>query len=94
MSKLLIETQIFEGGFKKPLNEGFKPSSNGNPLVEGIMATVEVKNGNGRYYKRELWERELENFQKKIDQKSFMQCFTDYNRERQFSVKARKELCE
>ena len=52
MSKLLIETQIFEGGFKKPLNEGFKPSSNGNPLVEGIMATVEVKNGNGRYYKK------------------------------------------
>tara|TARA_B100002019_G_scaffold160730_1_gene138596 strand:+ start:113 stop:727 length:615 start_codon:yes stop_codon:yes gene_type:complete len=68
MSKLLIETQIFEGGFKKPLNEGFKPSSNGNPLVEGIMATVEVKNGNGRYYKRDIWEREMDKYQESIDQ--------------------------
>ena len=46
----------------------------GNIMVEGILATVEVKNGNGRFYKRELWEREIDNFQKKINQKSTETC--------------------
>ena len=45
-------------------------SKNGNVFVEGILATVEVKNGNGRYYPRELWEREIDNFTNKIQQKS------------------------
>ena len=53
--QVLVETQLF-----KPLilSEG-KTSIKGNPLVEGILATVEVKNGNGRYYKKDLWERDL-----------------------------------
>ena len=42
----------------------------GNIFVEGILATVEVKNGNGRYYKKELWEREIDNFIRKIKQHS------------------------
>ena len=46
----------------------------GNIMVEGVLATVEVKNGNGRFYKRELWEREIDNFQKKINQKSTETC--------------------
>ena len=46
----------------------------GNIMVEGVLATVEVKNGNGRYYKKELWEREISNFQKKINQKSTETC--------------------
>jgi hypothetical protein len=46
----------------------------GNIFVEGIMATVEVKNGNGRYYSRELWERELNKFNQKIEQKSTETC--------------------
>jgi len=45
-----------------------------NKMVEGILATVEVKNGNGRYYKKDLWEREIDNFQKKINQKSTETC--------------------
>ena len=53
--QVLIETQLF-----KPvgtlLTEG-KLSERGNPIVEGILATAEVKNGNGRYYSKELWER-------------------------------------
>jgi len=57
MKKVLVETQLF-----KPqgliLSEG-KTSDRGNPMVEGILATAEVRNGNGRYYPRELWEREL-----------------------------------
>ena len=31
-------------------------SERGLPLVEGILATAEVKNGNGRYYSKELWD--------------------------------------
>jgi hypothetical protein len=46
----------------------------GNIMVEGVLATVEVKNGNGRYYKKDLWEREIDNFQKKINQKSTETC--------------------
>jgi len=39
-----------------------KISEAGNPLVEGILATAEVKNGNGRYYSKDLWEREIDKY--------------------------------
>jgi hypothetical protein len=69
--QLLIETRHFS---PKPLSllEGMK--NNGNVFVEGILATVEVKNGNGRYYPRELWEREIDNFTRKIQQRSTETC--------------------
>jgi len=69
--ELLIETRHFS---PKPLSllEGMK--NNGNVFVEGILATVEVKNGNGRYYKKELWEREIDNFTRKIQMKSTETC--------------------
>jgi hypothetical protein len=59
MKQVLIETQYFTA---KPLKlvEGTVPTS--NPLVEGILATCEVKNGNGRYYSRDLWEREINKY--------------------------------
>jgi hypothetical protein len=68
---LLIETQRF---IPHPLQlaEGIK--AGGNIFVEGILATVEVKNGNGRYYKKDLWERELKKFNEKISQKSTETC--------------------
>ena len=60
MKKILIETQTF-----KPkgltLTEG-KMSDRGNPMVEGILATAEVKNGNGRYYSKGLWQREIDKY--------------------------------
>jgi len=68
MSKqLLIETRHFD---PKPMKLVEGMSKSGNVFVEGILATVEVKNGNGRYYKRELWEREIDNFTRKIQMKS------------------------
>jgi hypothetical protein len=69
--QLLIETRQFS---PKPVRlvEGMR--NGGNIFVEGILATVEVKNGNGRYYKRELWEREINNFQHKINQKTTETC--------------------
>jgi hypothetical protein len=66
MKKVLVETQLF-----KPkglmLSEG-KMSDRGNPLVEGILATAEVKNGNGRYYAKELWEREIDKYMESVKQ--------------------------
>jgi hypothetical protein len=65
MSKqVLIETQLFESPIIS-LTEG-KKSLKGNPLVEGILATAEVKNGNGRYYKKDLWEREIDKYMNSI----------------------------
>jgi hypothetical protein len=63
MKQVLIETQFFTA---KPLKlvEGTVPTS--NPLVEGILATSEIKNGNGRYYSRELWEREIDKYMENV----------------------------
>ena len=66
MRKVLVETQLF-----KPkglmLSEG-KMSDRGNPMVEGILATAEVKNGNGRYYPKELWDREIDKYMLSVDE--------------------------
>jgi len=64
MKQVLIETQFFTA---KPLKlvEGTVPTS--NPLVEGILATCEVKNGNGCYYSRELWEREMDKYMENVN---------------------------
>ena len=64
MKQVLIETQLFKPS-KGLLSEG-KMSERGNPLVEGILATAEVKNGNGRYYSKDLWNRELDKYQELI----------------------------
>ena len=58
--KLLIETQPLKFS-PNSLNENVS-KENGNLVVEGILATCEVKNGNGRYYARDLWEREMKKF--------------------------------
>ena len=60
MKKVLIETQLFKVN-PVSLTEG-KVSERGNPIVEGILATAEVKNGNGRYYSKDLWEREIDKY--------------------------------
>jgi hypothetical protein len=64
MKQVLIETQFFTA---KPLKlvEGTVPTS--NPLVEGILATCEIKNGNGRYYSKELWEREIDKYMENVN---------------------------
>jgi hypothetical protein len=56
MKQILIETQTFSA---KPVKLVEGKGGNSNLLVEGILATAEVKNGNGRYYSKELWEREI-----------------------------------
>jgi len=65
--KLLIETQTLKFS-PKTINENVS-KENGNLVVEGILATCEVKNGNGRYYARELWEREMDKYQTLISER-------------------------
>jgi hypothetical protein len=59
MKQILIETQTFSA---KPVKLVEGKGGNSNLLVEGILATAEVKNGNGRYYSRDLWEREIDKY--------------------------------
>jgi len=67
MKQILIETNLFNPTTEL-ISEG-KLSERGNPMVEGILATAEIKNGNGRYYSRELWERELKKYMVSVSEK-------------------------
>jgi len=68
--KLLIETHTIQIP-PTSLTESVS-ASNGNMVVEGILATCEVKNGNGRYYSKELWEREMDKYSELIEQRRSM----------------------
>jgi hypothetical protein len=61
---ILIETQLFKVS-PTAITEGTK-SPVGNPIVQGILTTAEVKNGNGRYYPKELWEREISKYMESV----------------------------
>jgi hypothetical protein len=63
MKQILIETQYFTA-IPVQLTEG--KSESGNLLVKGILATAEVKNGNGRYYSKDLWEREIDKYMENV----------------------------
>ena len=68
MSKsLLIEVNPFK--LSSPLLTENVNKDNGNVLVEGILATAEVKNGNGRYYSKELWNREMDKYKDLIKER-------------------------
>ena len=70
MSKqLLIETHTFKAS-PQQLTENV--SKDGNLLVEGVLATAEVKKGNGRYYAKQLWEREMDKYKELIEQRRSM----------------------
>ena len=58
----LIETQLFTLS-PHSLTEAVK-TERGNLLVEGRLQAAETKNGNGRYYPRNILEREVENYKK------------------------------
>ena len=68
--KLLIETHTVNIS-PSQLNENVS-KENGNLVVEGILATCEVKNGNGRYYKKELWDREMEKYDQLVKERRSM----------------------
>ena len=71
MSKsLLIETHTVKIS-PSQLTENVN-ADNGNLMVEGILATAEVKNGNGRYYSKDLWNREMDKYNELIEQRRSM----------------------
>ena len=70
MKKLLIEThaiKISPSQITEDISGGKSPL-----LVEGVLATAEVKNGNGRYYSKGLWEREMDKYNELIEQRRSM----------------------
>ena len=69
MKQLLIETHAFKAS-PQQLTENV--TNDGNLLVEGVLATAEVKNGNGRYYSRDLWEREMGKYKELVEQRRSM----------------------
>ena len=62
MRQTLIETQLFELS-PQSLTEA-KTSERGNLLVSGRLQAAQTKNGNGRYYPKEILQREVENYKK------------------------------
>ena len=68
--KLLIETHTIKIS-PSQLTENVNKES-GNLMVEGILATAEVKNGNGRYYSKDLWDREMGKYSELIKQRRAM----------------------
>jgi len=58
----LIETQLFEIT-PQSLTEA-KTSERGNLLVSGRLQAAQTKNGNGRYYPKEILLREVDNYKK------------------------------
>ena len=68
--KLLIETNTFKIN-PLQLTENINKET-GNLMVEGILATAEVKNGNGRYYSKNLWDREMDKYNELIEQRRAM----------------------
>ena len=68
--KLLIETHTVKIS-PSQLTENVNKES-GNLFVEGILATAEVKNGNGRYYSKGLWDREMDKYSELIEQRRSM----------------------
>jgi hypothetical protein len=62
MRQTLIETQLFRLS-PQAITEAVK-TEQGNLLVEGRLQAAETKNGNGRYYPKEILTREVENYKK------------------------------
>ena len=62
---LLIETIPFAS---KPVKLTEGKSGTGFPLVEGILASAEIKNGNGRYYSKKIWDREINKYMDSVKQ--------------------------
>ena len=67
---LLIEVNTFKVN-PLQLTENVNKKT-GNLMVEGVLATAEVKNGNGRYYSKGLWDREMDKYNELIQERRSM----------------------
>lgn len=65
--KLLIGAPKIISPKSQNIVEAIESSNNGNILLKNVLViTAEEENGNGRYYPKKLWERELNKFIQKI----------------------------
>ena len=66
---LIVSKPIIYKPNKQVITEAFKVSNNGNLFLNNVLIiTAEEKNGNSRYYPKDLWDREISKFQEKIEQ--------------------------
>jgi len=69
MKLIVEEAMALSGYFEDSLNEASGQNER-NYYVEGIFSSPEKKNRNGRVYPRKIWEREVEKYQKEIQEKT------------------------
>lgn len=68
--KLIMEgASVLTGHYEDELNEA-SGSTERNYYISGIFSTPEAKNRNGRVYSRNIWEREVQRYQKEINERS------------------------
>lgn len=68
--KLIMEgASLLDGHFEDEMNES-TGNTERNYYISGIFSTPEKKNRNGRVYSRNIWEREVQKYQKEINEKS------------------------
>ena len=68
--KLIMEgASLLTGTFEDEMNES-TGNTERNYYISGIFSTPNKKNRNGRVYSREIWTREVERYQKEINEKS------------------------
>jgi hypothetical protein len=71
---LLIEKPILLKYTPSLLKESIEKNT-GNLILRSVpIITAEEENGNGRYYRKDLWEREMSKFKKKIDEATTESC--------------------
>ena len=69
--KLILESPVYlSGEVKETINESTGVADIGY-YVSGIFSTPEKKNRNGRVYPKKIWQRAVESFNKKLQEKSF-----------------------
>jgi len=68
MKQLLIDTCPFKYTNQKVNISESKKSPRGNLMVSGLLATAEVENGNGRFYSKALWEREINKYSTLVEE--------------------------
>jgi len=68
--KLIMEgASLLTGTFEDEMNEASGQTER-NYYISGTFSTPEAKNRNGRVYSRAIWEREVEKYQKEINEKT------------------------
>ena len=68
--KLIMEgASLLSGHFEDEMNES-TGNTERNYYISGIFSTPEAKNRNGRVYSRSIWEREVQKYQKEINERS------------------------